>query len=562
MCKDGILKVDVSQATKHTVIQKIADALKNQVKQKLVPQQEQIIADLKEFKRLILFTGVYTLDKRTQSQVLRLLLDICHRIKSKFIVEIREPISDDLIASWSTIVRIEPSDRNVSLNLFKRQMKLEGKTQVTSQLKELDSHWLFDQIDRRSIQILVERINQPEDFDQLVNQLKLARRLTTGSDQPELSKTYNSSSHFEIRGILGTQQLKTLEPENYGMLNFLLLLCKTPKGLCKSDIDMMSQLTFAVKATFGQGGTDFELRFRRFIDTLTQSDSAFHKTVEVRKFLLTDENYYKIHKNQIDLLDDTIKNASFPSMVTETRLYKNLIEMCQQQARTILSAVSVERRHGPHEIEPELVTAHLQVGMWSCPNSTISMSHPAERFTEYILGNITQILNSDWLVNKICEIFNDEDKLVRVREQLVDLFVCVPSILIELRRAEEAQEIIATIKQLLAKTQKALSVAGALDLILASLAIHNQERVDLVAAEQILSSAFAIYRKKPDNHHEGLAEAFFLKGLIRSKQIEAQITLAEKCEAGSPEAKVAAGSLARLHQEFAAALKSARNNFS
>ena len=55
-------------------------------------------------------------------------------------------------------------------------MALEGKSRVLGQLEGLADHWLFDNIDRRSIQILVERIQEPRDFEKMVSQLKGLKR--------------------------------------------------------------------------------------------------------------------------------------------------------------------------------------------------------------------------------------------------------------------------------------------------------------------------------------------------------------------------------------------------
>ena len=107
------------------------------------------------------------LESSTRIQVLAFINDLCHRIKSKCIVELREPIPDSLISSWSTTVHLEHSSRGVNVALFRRQMALEGKTKLCEDLKGLDEHWLFEHIDRRSIQILVDRILSVRDFEEV-----------------------------------------------------------------------------------------------------------------------------------------------------------------------------------------------------------------------------------------------------------------------------------------------------------------------------------------------------------------------------------------------------------
>jgi hypothetical protein len=83
-------------------------------------------------------------------------------------------------------------------------MTIEGKSKILKQLEGLDDHWLFDKIDRRSIQILVERINDAKDFEQMAKQLKgLKRDPSVNTHSSMMQGTYNSNDHFEIREILG-----------------------------------------------------------------------------------------------------------------------------------------------------------------------------------------------------------------------------------------------------------------------------------------------------------------------------------------------------------------------
>lgn len=112
-----------------------------------------------------------------------MITEISQKIKSKFIVEIRSPLPDNLINSWSTTIKVEPSDKLVSLRLFERQMTLEGKLDVLKELTGnpdnlqdqkslLETHWLFENIDRRSIQILVEKVQNAKDFEKIAGTLK------------------------------------------------------------------------------------------------------------------------------------------------------------------------------------------------------------------------------------------------------------------------------------------------------------------------------------------------------------------------------------------------------
>ena len=61
---------------------------------------------------------------------------------------------------------------------------------------------------------------------------------------------------------------------------------------------------------------------------MTRSDAAFHQVVKVRRFAPTGENYFKIHRDRIDLLESTLRGSAFPGIVSERRLYKHLIELC------------------------------------------------------------------------------------------------------------------------------------------------------------------------------------------------------------------------------------------
>ena len=125
-----------------------------------------------------------------------------------------------------------------------------------------------------------------------------------------------------------------------------------------------------------------------------------------------------------------------------------------------------------NEIEPELVTAHLNVGMWSYPCVKLDLNYPLERFNEYILPNILSLIQSDWIAANIQDILTSE-KFTTVKERLLDIFICVPSTLIELSRPKEAEEVIKTAGKLLKKTRHDLPVIGILNLMLASISIYS-----------------------------------------------------------------------------------------
>ena len=89
----------------------------------------------------------------------------------------------------------------------------------------------------------------------------------------------------------------------------------------------MTGLDFAVKNTYGES-KDLENRLCKFVDYFSKSDSAFHQMIKVREFVFTKENYYKIHKDRAGLAFYMISSAQYEGMVSERRLYKNLIELC------------------------------------------------------------------------------------------------------------------------------------------------------------------------------------------------------------------------------------------
>ena len=49
--------------------------------------------------------------------------------------------------------------------------------------------------------------------------------------------------------------------------------------------------------------------------------------ISVREFCITKENYYKIHKDRSSLLFYMVSSAQYTKMISERRLYKNLIEL-------------------------------------------------------------------------------------------------------------------------------------------------------------------------------------------------------------------------------------------
>lgn len=46
---------------------------------------------------------------------------------------------------------------------------------------------------------------------------------------------------MQVLSLLGIDQLESLPEEASGMLNLLMLLCKQPAGLCRSDLDLILQ---------------------------------------------------------------------------------------------------------------------------------------------------------------------------------------------------------------------------------------------------------------------------------------------------------------------------------
>ena len=155
----------------------------------------------------------------------------------------------------------------------------------------------------------------------------------------------------------------------------------------------------------------------------------------------------------------------------------------------MLLAVKCNRRQGPCEIEPELVSAHLDVGMWAHSSSQMQIENSVERFNEYILCNVQHVFASEWLENNVGAIFSNEERFVRTRDQLADLFVTVPSVLVELERPREAEDLIVRVGGLIKRTGQNLPVAGALNLLLGSMSMHAQSRVNFDVTKQFIKRA-------------------------------------------------------------------------
>lgn len=194
--------------------------------------------------------------------------------------------------------------------------------------------------------------------------------------------------------------------------------------------------------------------------------------IQVSKFTSSQEDYYKVEKSRMHLVYFMISAAQYSNQLSERRLYKKIICICAAQARGVLVQVSKLKRHGAGQITPGLVSAHIGVGMWSDGKQAPEITLAVERFNEYLLTNVQAMLQSDWLDENIAEIYS-EDKNTVAREALLDIFVTVPSILIELDRPREAEEFIKDVSKLLTKSPKELLVMGTLNLMLASMSINN-----------------------------------------------------------------------------------------
>jgi hypothetical protein len=112
-------------------------------------------------------------------------------------------------------------------------------------------------------------------------------------------------------------------------------------------------------------------------------------------------------------------------------------------ARAVLKNIRAKKRAG--EIDHRLVTAHLDIGMWwrytdEEYHLTIS-DHAEERFSSYYLTNFKSLLNQEVLESNFTNIWSI-DKLSQESEFIFDLCLCVPSILAELNRFQEALEVI------------------------------------------------------------------------------------------------------------------------
>jgi hypothetical protein len=88
------------------------------------------------------------------------------------------------------------------------------------------------------------------------------------------------------------------------------------------------------------------------------------------------------------------------------------------------------------------------------------------------LPNALSLIRSDWLSTYIVDILESE-KYITVKEMLLDILMCLPSILIELDRPKEAEEVIKLAGKLLKKNKKELPIIGILNLMLASISIYS-----------------------------------------------------------------------------------------
>ena len=103
------------------------------------------------------------------------------------------------------------------------------------------------------------------------------------------------------------------------------------------------------------------------------------------------------------------------------------------------------------QIDYRLVTAHLDCGMWwrypneeECFNEIIGK--PKERVSSYFMTDFQNFLDEEMLLNHFESIW-DLEKTSHEQEYIFDLCLTVPSILIELLRYDEAEEMIVHCKK-------------------------------------------------------------------------------------------------------------------
>lgn len=217
---------------------------------------------------------------------------------------------------------------------------------------------------------------------------------------------------FEIRACFGTQQVKEMPSDQYGMLNLLLLLSKLPKGLTESDFLQFSEMDSAQRDSYGFG-KNFTARIERFFKSFKKEGSAFYNMINIKSFSVNSENYYKIQKDRLELVFDMIARSQFANMISERRLFQDLVEIMLCQCRAILSLVTQHKRQGANEIEPELVTAHLNQGMWqSTCSKTWTIDHHLDRFNHYILTNVQFLFHNERFEEIVQDIFTANENQV------------------------------------------------------------------------------------------------------------------------------------------------------
>lgn len=95
---------------------------------------------------------------------------------------------------------------------------MEGKGKLLKQI-DYEKSEIFDMIDRRGVQILVERVNSAEYFG-------------TVSEELRQGDNVQDVHQFLVREFFAKAEIKLVPEHQYGLINLVLMLCKFPAGLC------------------------------------------------------------------------------------------------------------------------------------------------------------------------------------------------------------------------------------------------------------------------------------------------------------------------------------------
>ena len=179
------------------------------------------------------------------------------------------------------------------------------------------------------------------------------------------------------------------------------------------------------------------------------------------------------------------------------------------------------------QIDYRLVTAHLDCGMWwRYPNEEESFNEiigkPKERVSSYFMTDFQNFLDEEMLLNHF-ETLWDVSEIRHEQEYIFDLCLTVPSILIELIRYDEAEEMIAHCKKF--NGGKRILLHAELELMQASIFVFkgNTQRSRTTQKTHheilgLLNSARKTFERF--DIPEGEAETYYVEALLHINQFK------------------------------------------